>query len=160
MPGRQNEYHFVTHWRIKAQIAEVYEVLRDPLSYPDWWKGLYLRTVELKPGDQGDIGRVVGFEMRGWLPYTLRWQLRCTEANKPYHFASDSSGDFVGRGVWTFQQDGEWADVTFDWKIRAEKPFLRYFSFLLKPLFIANHNWVMKTWEEGLRSELKRRSRV
>ncbi len=155
MFGRQNEYHFVTHWRIEGEIAEVYEVLSEPLNYPNWWKGLYLRAVELKPGDQEGVGRIVGFEMRGWLPYTLRWQLQCTETNRPYGFASDSSGDFVGRGVWTFQQDGSSVNAHFDWKVRAEKPFLRYF--LLKFLFIANHNWVMKRWEESLKLELARR---
>lgn len=155
--GKQNEYHFITHWRIEGDIARVYEVLHDPLGYPDWWKGLYLRVTELKPGDEQRVNQIVGFEMRGWLPYTLRWQLRCIETNKPYGFSSDSSGDFVGRGVWTFKQDGPIVDIRFGWNIRAEKPFLRYFSFLLKPLFIANHNWVMKKWEESLKAELIRR---
>jgi len=30
-----------------------------------------------------------------------------------------------------------------DWRIRAEKPLLRYRSFLVKPVFGANHRWVM-----------------
>ena len=157
MIDQWNEYHFITHWRIEGDITEVYEVLHDPLSYPDWWKGPYLRATELKSGEEQGVNQIVGFEMRGWLPYTLRWQLRCTEAQKPHGFASESSGDFVGRGVWTFKQDGLWVDVIFDWKVRAEKPFLRYFSFLLKPLFVANHNWVMKKWKESLKAELIRR---
>ena len=157
MFSRWNEYHFVTHWRIQDDIAQVYEVLHDPLNYPDWWKGPHLQATELKPGNEEGLNRIVGFEMRGWLPYTLRWRLRCTEVRKPYGFASESSGDFVGHGVWTFKQDGLFVDIIFDWRIRAEKPFLRYFSFLLKPIFIANHNWVMKKWEESLKLELVRR---
>jgi len=111
----------------------------------------------IKTGDPEGVNRIVGFEMRGWLPYTLRWQLRCTEAQKPHGFASESSGDFVGRGVWSFKQDGPTVDIIFDWKVQTEKPFLRYFSFLLKPFFTANHNWVMKKWEESLKAELIRR---
>ena len=155
----QNEYHFITRWRMEGDIAEVYEILSNPLDYPDWWRGIYLRVVELESGDESGVNQVVAFEMRGWLPYTLQWHLRCTETQKPYGFASESSGDFVGRGIWTFKQDGRWTDIVFDWKVKTEKSFLRYLSFLLKPLFIANHNWVMKKWEESLKLELTRRSK-
>ena len=66
-------------------------------------------------------------------------------------------GDFVGRGIWTFGQDGEWVDITYDWKIRADKPLLKYLSFLMKPLFGANHQWAMRQGEESLKLELMRR---
>jgi hypothetical protein len=41
--------------------------------------------------------------------------------------------------VWTFVQDGPFVDVTYDWRLRVEKPLLKRLSFLLKPLFEANH---------------------
>lgn len=154
---RHNEYHFITRWRVEGDAAEVYKILSDPLGYARWWKGVHLRTRELKPGDEQGINRLIHLEMRGWLPYTLKWQLRSTEANKPYRFVAESTGDFVGRGTWTFRQEGPCVNINFDWDIQANKPFLRYFSFLLKPLFVANHNWVMKKWEESLKSELVKR---
>ena len=43
-------------------------------------------------------------------------------------------------------------------RIRAEKPLLRYLSFLLKPVFSANHRWAMARGEESLRAELGRRA--
>jgi hypothetical protein len=49
------------------------------------------------------------------------------------------------------------ADVTYDWRIRAEKPLLRAFSFVLKPIFAANHRWAMARGEESLALELRRR---
>ena len=68
-----------------------------------------------------------------------------------------ASGDFEGRGIWTFEQDGSWANITYDWKIKAEKPLLRYFSLVMKPLFSANHRWVMAKGEESLKLEIERR---
>jgi hypothetical protein len=47
--------------------------------------------------------------------------------------------------------------IEYDWKIRAEKPLLRSFSFLLKPIFAANHRWAMARGEGSLRLELARR---
>jgi hypothetical protein len=49
-------------------------------------------------------------------------------------------GDFVGRGIWRFEQVGQFVDLTYDWEVRVEKPLLRRFSFALKPLFAANHS--------------------
>lgn len=43
------------------------------------------------------------------------------------------------------------------WRVSAAKPLLRYLSFLLKPVFAANHRWAMKKGEESLRIEIARR---
>jgi hypothetical protein len=45
----------------------------------------------------------------------------------------------------------------YDWRIRAEKPLLKRLSFLLRPLFEANHRWAMARGEESLKLELARR---
>jgi len=63
-------------------------------------------------------------------------------------------------GVWTFLQDWPVVDVVYDWRIRAEKPILRTLSFLLKPLFSANHRWAMARGEESLALELARRRAI
>jgi len=87
----------------------------------------------------------------------LRWQFRVTETNYPHGFALEAWGDFVGSGRWQFEPDGSWVNVMYDWRIRADKPILRYLSFLLKPLFAANHRWAMAQGEKSLRAELARR---
>jgi hypothetical protein len=48
-------------------------------------------------------------------------------------------------------------DIIYDWKIKADKPLLRNFSFIMKPLFSANHRWAMAKGEESLKLELARR---
>src|SRR5262249_11271380 len=75
----------------------------------------------------------------------------------PHGFTLEAWGDFVGRGIWTLEQRGSVVDVTYDWKIRADKPLLRYFSLLMKPIFSANHRWAIARGEENLRLELARR---
>ena len=96
-------------------------------------------------------------ETAGWLPYTLHWQFEVVESRYPSGFSIVASGDFDGRGEWTFVQDGPAVDITYDWRLRAEKPLLRNLSFVLKPLFEANHRWAMARGEESLKLELARR---
>ena len=154
---RSNNYHFITRWRVQGSAEEVYDILSRVTELPRWWSSVYLDVRELDPGDTKGIGKVVSLHTRGWLPYTLRWQLRVTDARYPHGFAIEAWGDFVGRGIWTFEQDGAWAVITYDWKIQADKPLLRYLSFLFKPIFAANHRWAMARGEESLRLELARR---
>jgi hypothetical protein len=153
-----NDYHFITQWRMRGRVEDVYRVLGNVTDLVRWWPSVYLEVKELAPGDQNGIGKFVSLHTRGWLPYTLRWTYRVTGMIFPAGFSFDASGDFVGRGVWTFEQDGDWVDITFDWKIRADKPLLRYLSFLFKPIFAANHRWAMAQGEKSLRAELARRS--
>lgn len=145
-----NEYHFVTQWRVAGSAEEVWEILDNPLDLPRWWPDVYLRVTEPEPG-------IVSLLTKGRLPYKLRWSFRVTERRFPEGFSLDAWGDFNGRGVWTFRQNAGLTKITYDWRIRADKPLLRYLSFLLKPVFSANHRWAMARGEESLRRELARR---
>lgn len=152
-----NDYHYVTHWRIKGTVKEVSEVLSQATDLVRWWPSVYLDVQEDAAGDEKGIGRVIQLYTKGWLPYTLRWSFRVTESRYPYGFTLEAWGDLVGRGIWTFEQNGDWVDITYDWNIRADKPLFKYLSFLLKPIFGANHQWAMRMGEESLKLELMRR---
>ncbi len=152
-----NEYDFVSRWRVEGTCGEVADILGDPLALPRWWPSVYLAVEELRPPDSNGIGRRVRLLTKGWLPYTLRWEFEVVDSRYPYGFALVADGDFDGRGVWTFVQDDGCVDITYDWRIRAEKPLLRRLSFVLKPLFEANHRWAMAQGEASLKLELARR---
>jgi hypothetical protein len=152
-----NDYHFLTTWRVNSTLDEITQVIGNAPDLVRWWPSVYLDVQEIEPGDARGLGKVVGLYTKGWLPYTLRWQFCVTEVRHPHGFSLAATGDFVGRGIWTFRQEGPEVVVDYDWKISAEKPLLRYLSFIMKPLFSANHHWAMRMGEESLRLELARR---
>jgi hypothetical protein len=151
-----NEYHFITHWRVQSTVREVMKVLGDAKDLARWWPSVYLDVKELKPGDEHGVGGEISLYTKGYLPYTLRWDFRVAEV-KPGYLRIEAKGDFVGRGIWTLTQDGDWVNITYDWKISAEKPLLKTWSFLLKPFFKVNHFWAMAQGEKSLKLELARR---
>src|SRR6266852_3573048 len=152
------EYHFITNWKIQGTAHEVAEVLGDPIGLKRWWPSVYLGVRELEPGDpQTGVGKYIELYTKGWLPYTLRWRFRVTESRAPNGFSLVADGDFVGTGVWSLKQDGDYADVTYDWRIAADKPLLRYGTPIFRPIFAANHRWAMARGLESLELELRRR---
>jgi hypothetical protein len=152
-----NAYHFVDRWRVEGDIKEVADILEDALSLPRWWGSVYFDVREIEAGEKHGIGKSINLRAGGWLPYTLRINFRTTAANYPHGFTMDATGDLEGKGIWTFEQDGRFVDVTYDWTIKANKAIIEKLSFLLKPIFRSNHNWTMNRGQESLKLELLRR---
>jgi hypothetical protein len=147
-------YHLVSHWRIQGRPAEIYQVLEDTADLARWWPAVYLSVKQVEPGDTNGIGATFDLQTRGWLPYTLRWQLRIVEKKRPRRIVLEAKGDLTGRGIWTITAEDPLVDVAFDWQVAAEKAFLRRWSWLLRPIFAANHRWAMARGEESLQREL------
>ena len=153
-----NDYQFVTQWVVAGTCEDVSAVLGNPLDLPRWWPMVYLDVVELRPPGAGGLGRRVRLVTKGKLPYKIRWEFEVVASRPPHGFTIAASGDFDGTGVWTFVQRDAMVDITFDWRIRAEKPLLRWLSFIFKPIFSANHRWAMAQGEACLVRELARRA--
>lgn len=154
---RISDYHFVDRWRVEGNVKEVSAILEDALSLPQWWGSVYFEVRELEHGAEHGIGKLIRLRAGGWLPYTLRIDFRTIESRYPNGFTMSASGDLAGKGIWSFEQDGPYVNVTYDWTIHANKQVIERLSFLLKPIFRSNHNWTMKRGEQSLKLELLRR---
>jgi hypothetical protein len=152
-----NDYHFFTHWRVRGDIEEVYAILADGASIARWWPAAYRKAHPVDLGDGQEGRNAVYMVARGWLPYTLGFHCRLLESRAPTYLRVEAQGELDGEGVWRLAQDGLWVDVTYEWTVKATKPLLRYLSFILRPLFAVNHDWVMMKGEESLKVELARR---
>lgn len=152
-----HEYEFVTVWRVAGTVGDVTTILGDAESLPRWWPSVYLDVVVCEPGGTGGDGRVTELHTKGWLPYTLRWSFTITEPISASGFALAADGDLRGTGRWTFGQDGPEAVLTYDWRVRVNKPLLRRLGWLFKPVFAANHRWAMARGEDSLCLEMRRR---
>jgi uncharacterized protein YndB with AHSA1/START domain len=149
-----NDYHFVTEWVLDAPPAKIYDLLSAPEKYQEWITGFFVKVESIKSGNADGIGKTDRFTVKGGLPYSLSWELRCIEAKKPDYFTSIASGDLEGRGTWIFTAQGPKTKVTFDWKITVRKPSLRRTAFLFRPLYELNHDWIMSRWKKDLQNAL------
>ncbi len=150
-------YQFLTKWRIKASPEEIYQILNQPEELPRWWPSVYLDVRTLEAGDTDGKAKVTEMYTKGFLPYSLIWKFTATEKQYPNRMALIAQGDFVGKGVWDFHEDGDYCLIHYDWQLEATKPLLRYLSFLFKPIFKANHHWAMRQGEKSLALEVRRR---
>jgi hypothetical protein len=156
-PTVSNDYHFITTWRVPGTADEVAAILRDADQLPCWWPSVYLAVRVVRDGDERGVGGVVDLWTKGWLPYTLRWRFTTTRNDGASGLALRAEGDFVGDGEWSLTQGGAHVAATYDWRIVAEKPLLKRLTWLLRPVFSANHRWAMRQGERSMELELVRR---
>lgn len=151
------DYEFLTVWRVAGTPREVMDVLGDAGTLATWWPSVYLDVSPLQAGNADGTGKAFALHTKGWLPYTLRWNLVVTEPVTEHGLALTAHGDLNGTGRWTFEQDGPETVITYEWRVSAAKPLLRRMSWLLRPAFAANHRWAMARGQEALALELRRR---
>jgi uncharacterized protein YndB with AHSA1/START domain len=142
------EYTFVDEWQVPAPVETVYDLLSCPREYPGWWGDAFLEG----EGDPGPAapGKRARLVTRGRLPYRLRWELVCVEADAPRRLVSRIDGDFVGEGVWTLEPAPGGTRAILEWRVEVRKPFVRRLTPLLRPLFAWNHRWAMRRGEERI----------
>lgn len=150
------QYHFVTRWKVKGTTSQVYAVLSDAVGYPRWWGECYVTVEEIRPHDKNGLDGLFRIVNRGKLPYTLEWYSSVETHDPPNGFTIKATGELEGKGTWMFLQEDEYVDITFLWDVELKKSWLKYFQFILKPILISNHNWVMERGETNLQKELNR----
>jgi hypothetical protein len=151
-----NQYEFVTRWRVEATCEEVFRILENTTSLVRWWPSVWLKVEQLKPADASGVNSVYRLTSKGWLPYILAWTMTTTEKTPPTRLGLTADGDFQGTGLWTLTQDSNFTNIVYTWTIVADKPLLKYLSFLFKPVLRANHNWAMRKGLESLKLEIAR----
>ena len=147
-----NDYYFTSQWRVPGTIEEVKAILGRPQDMPRWWPSVFLDAVPVEGAENA-----VSVTSRGWLPYTLQWELRPRATEDESTLACDVSGDLEGDGIWKLEQQGPTVAITFDWSVGVNKAAFDLLSPALRPLFESNHRWAMRQGEISLRLELARR---
>ncbi|MDX2045170.1 MAG: SRPBCC family protein [Chitinophagaceae bacterium] len=148
-----DQYAFITRWRFKAPLKEVWDAIYKTSEWPQWWKGV--KAVKLiEKGDADDIGEVRAYTWRSALPYTLTFNMRMTHKEPMHLLRGEAFGELEGVGLWQFEEKDGITRVQYNWDVKTIKPWMNNFSFILKPAFQYNHDVVMNWGAEGLSKKL------
>lgn len=146
-------FDLVSQWRIEAPVERVWAALTDPDAWPRWWP--YVLGVQtLRDGDPDGVGSVRRIQWATRLPYRLLIEVEAVESLRPHRLRARSRGQLDGEGVWLLRAEGDCTDVTYVWRVRVVKRWMRWLAPLLAPVFRWNHGAVMRAGEDGLRRYL------
>lgn len=155
-----NYYLFVDKFTAPCNVETAYQYIHRIEEYPRWWGKVYKKIVKLKDAPQDKPGARYAVTVGGFLPYLLTLENEITHIDWPNLIQFKAVGDLQGKGTWSFREVPGGTEVTFDWRVAANKEVIRWLSFLLKPLFRANHVFCVRKADEGIRNDLLLRQQL
>lgn len=151
-------YHFRTEWKIPAGIEPLWAEIIDAPSWPAWTPSFrQVRIIGGEPllilGSRGEC------EVKGALPFRLRFSFRVTEYVPERSLSIVAWGDVQGTGRWVLEPEDVWTSVTYFWDVGLSRPFLDRLGHasVTKALLSWNHDRVMAQAGRGLAARVGRR---
>jgi hypothetical protein len=150
---RPAQYRFLTTWLLDAPCESCWDVIDDPLTWPEWWRGVE-RVEERDGGDSAGVGSRYLVQWRSRIPYSLAFEFTVEQVERPRLLAGVARGELAGNGCWRlFEQDGVTA-VIYEWDVETTKRWMSLIGPLARPVFEYNHDVVMRWGGEGLARRL------
>ncbi len=150
-------YHFYSENILKAPIEKVWEKLEDANGWSKWSKG-FRRIEILGPEVKIQPGSVLDCEVKGALPYALRFKLEMTDLKPPFRMAYKAEGDLEGTGRWELEKVEGGTCIRYWWDVGMTHPFFNFISRIgfIKRAMERNHDRVMEQGYANLQRQLDR----
>ena len=152
-------YHFVTEWFFEAPVEAVWAEIRDVETWPSWWQDW--KKVTPRPQDgverRDGVGAILDCEVKGALPYTLRFATTVTVLEPPHLSEYTSSGDLVGGGKWELKGVEGGTAVTYHWHVGMSNAIFDFLGKLpfTKKMMAKNHDEVMERGYNGIKARVE-----
>jgi len=151
------DYSFVTNWKIRAPLKHVWEAIFDSDRWPVWWKGVE-QVVRLEPATgPHEVGSLRRYTWKSRLPYRLTFTMRMIRVEPLLSIEAQAVGELEGTGRWSFSEDRPVTTVRYDWNVRTTQPWMSLLASVGRPLFVWNHNEVMRQGGEGLAEYVRKK---
>lgn len=152
------DYSFVTTWRFRAPIEQVWAAIRDYQAWPSWWPAI-AEAKRIAPGDADGVGDIADFTFRTRLPYQVRFLMTTTHVKPPAELDGRATGELEGTGRWRLTTEGEETLVRYFWDVRTTRWWMNVLAPLARPAFAWNHDQVMESGRAGLTRLLSKTTR-
>jgi hypothetical protein len=110
----------------------------------------------LRAGGSDGVGSVRRIAWATRLPYRIVVEIEAVEAVRHQRLRGRSRGQLEGEGVWLLRAEDGCTDVTYVWRVRLVKRWMRSLAPVLAPVFRWNHDGIMRAGEAGLNRHLGR----
>ena len=143
------KYAFLTVWWTEMPLDAVWQAITRVEDWPAWWRGV--RKVEkVRDPDERGVGAVYKFTWRSRLPYDLSFTMETVRVVERRLIVGHAGGELEGVGQWTFADEKSGTRVEYDWRVRTTRLWMNLAAPVAYPLFVWNHNTVMRWGAEGL----------
>ncbi|MBO0839794.1 MAG: polyketide cyclase [Sciscionella sp.] len=138
-----HEYRFRNLWWLAASADRVFDALVDLEAYPLWWP--HIREVSKVDDDTAEL------VCRSVLPFELVVRMtRAEQDQRAGRVRVNLSGDLEGWLGGVITRDARGTRLEIVQHVVAHKKLLRRLAFVARPVWLANHELMMRGGRRGL----------
>lgn len=142
------DYVFVGEWRIAAEPAQVWALVRRIEGWREWWPSMHQVHRVDGPGEAGPETWRFSFQTR--LPYVVVFEAAMVAEDPLTGVEVRVIGPFAGRGSWGVRMIDGGTLVRFDCRLHPHLRWVRLISPLARPIFSWSHHALMVEGGESL----------
>lgn len=148
-----SRYELHSRWQVACGREELWDELQALLASDDpmvWWG-----PVEVTHYD----GSNLSVRASSRFGYRLAFRLKELRLSRPTHLTFEADGDLRGSGLVRFVEGSgaRSSAMDIDWRVAADRRWMRWTGWLLRPVFVAGHHVIMRQGEKHLNAWLTRR---
>ncbi len=143
------EYRFLTTWLLEADRERVWDAIYESERWPEWWRGVE-EAEKLSEGDDRGVGQEGRYVWKAKLPYRVEFFIETTRVERPHLLEGKANGELAGIGRWRLFEQGGVTAVVYEWNVRTTRWWMNLLAPVARPLFAANHDYVMRGGGEGI----------
>lgn len=140
-----SNYAFHSRWNVAVAREVLWDALEDLLASDDpmaWWGSVAVTDYD---------GHNLAVRAASHFGYRLTFRLTDLEQSRPQRLTFGSGGDLKGSGLVSFVDLGPDASaMDIDWQVTADRPWMRWTGWVLRPVFVAGHHLIMRQGEKHL----------
>lgn len=151
----KHRFILISRWQLNCGIDAAWQRIAAIRRWPQWWPNVSAVHVDGEAGDTPRVGGTAWVEWKTRLGYGLRLRVVTTGVLPPFELEGSADGDLTGRGLWLLEpQSDAGVLVTYRWDVHLNRPWMRWLSPLLRPVFAWNHFDVMRTGAKAMARDI------
>jgi hypothetical protein len=143
------QYRFLTTWLLEADRERVWDAIYESERWPEWWSGVE-EAEKLAEGDEAGVGQEGRYVWKAKLPYRVEFFIRTTRVERPFLLEGDATGELAGVGRWRLFEGRGVTAVVYEWNVSTTRWWMNLLAPVARPVFQANHDYVMRNGGEGI----------
>lgn len=136
-------YRFESEWELEAPIDRVFELLTHPEDFQRWWPSV-TQSQRLEEGDEDGVGAVAAYTLRSPVFYSMDFQAKALEVERPRRIHTLVRGDLIGTGTYELEQREGRTMIRFLWYVSTTRRWMNLVAPVARPLFVWAHHHVMR----------------
>lgn len=136
-------YKFDSEWELEAPIDRVFELLTHPENFQEWWPSV-TDSRRLVEGDEEGVGAIVAYTLRSPVFYSMDFQAKTLEVERPRRIHTLVRGDLIGTGTYLLEERAGRTKVVLLWYVSTTRRWMNLVAPVARPLFVWAHHHVMR----------------